>query len=315
MKDHKKAVTLIIQKEFGVSPKTITRMTTGIVNEVYLVSLEDRDVVVRLHQADKTLRGSEKHIPLYRSKGIKVPEILASDYSKTSIPFYYQILSKIDGKDIGLVIADLSRQQLKVIAKEIASIFKKLHSIPTNGKFGYVYAEEMDLESSWTAEMQDRVKTIKERGTKTGVTDEHLLSDLDTVMDEYSAYFDSVPSEYYYDDICSKNIMIHEGVFQGLVDVDGAMHGDYLEAVGRIKASWYGTSYGEFYSDAVMNALGLDSSQRKVVTMYAFMNSLYWLCEIGIKFNENTSTEIDWKAVEWNKERINSILSELKKTE
>jgi Ser/Thr protein kinase RdoA (MazF antagonist) len=276
MKDHMEEVTLVVRKEFGVPQNAITRMTIGSGNEVYLVSLEDRDVIVRLNESDKTLRGSEKYIPLYRSKGIKVPEILASNYSKSLIPYCYQILSKIEGKDIGVVITELNQEQLTALAKEIAAIFRKFEDIPTNGKFGYVYADDINLFSSWTEYMQDMTNTIKTRGTKSAVIDKHLLSALDEITDEYSSYFDSVTSKFYFDDMSGKNVMIHNGIFQGLVDLDGAIYGDYLETVGRIKASWYGTTNGDFYTDAVMNALDLNAFQRKIVTMYAFMNRTCW---------------------------------------
>ena len=49
--------------------------------------------------------GSHNHIPIFKSKGIRVPDILAEDYSKISIPFAYQALTKIEGRDIVDVIA------------------------------------------------------------------------------------------------------------------------------------------------------------------------------------------------------------------
>jgi hypothetical protein len=311
MDDDKKSVILVAQKEFGLEPMRITRMTIGSENEVYLVVLKNRDVVVRLNTTDEAFRGSEKYIPLYRSKGVNVPEILALDYSKRLIPYCYQVLSKIEGRDLGAVIADLSTVQIKAIAIEIAAIYQKLQNIPTNGRFGYVYADAINLASSWTENMQKMAYIIKDRGTKSGVVDEHLMRMLEAVIVEHAAYFDSIPSKFYFDDMSAKNVMISDGVFQGLVDVDGAMYGDYLEGVGRIKASWYGTTNGDFYADAVMDALSLDASSRKMVTMYAFLNRLYWLCEAGIKFNDNTSINIDWAAVERDQKIVRSIYSEL----
>ena len=63
--------------------------------------------------------------------------------------------------------------------------------------------------------------------------------------------------------------------------------------VGRIKASWYGTKYGNFYTNAVMDNLNLDDNQRKMVTVWALLNRIWWQSEIGIQFNKNTSTNID----------------------
>ena len=66
--------------------------------------------------------------------------------------------------------------------------------------------------------------------------------------------------------------MIHEGRFAGLVDLDSLAQGDPLEAIGRIKASWYGTHHGRVYADAVMDAQNLSHEQRNLVTLYALLN-------------------------------------------
>jgi hypothetical protein len=58
MKDHMEEVTLVVRKEFGVPQNAITRMTIGSGNEVYLVSLEDRDVIVRLNESDEDLKST-----------------------------------------------------------------------------------------------------------------------------------------------------------------------------------------------------------------------------------------------------------------
>jgi hypothetical protein len=78
---------------------------------------------------DRFLMGSHDHIPKFKALDIRVPDILAEDYSKNLIPFSYQVLSKIDGEDLGQVIETLSDQQLQNLAKEVARthfFFKRL---------------------------------------------------------------------------------------------------------------------------------------------------------------------------------------------
>ncbi len=55
-----------------------------------------------------------------------------------------------------------------------------------------------------------------------------------------------------------------------------------MEAIGRIKLSWYGTSYGELYSTAVMDELERNQEQRELAAMYALLNQISWACENGI---------------------------------
>lgn len=312
-KQHESVIQKILSKEFNQTSVSITRAEIGICNEVYLVELRNQSMVVRLNEKDGHLRGSDRYIPLFRSKGISVPEILARDYSKSHVPYCYQVQSRILGYDIRRVMASLTDTQRQKIAIEIANIVEALRDIPTDGRFGWVGANGKGRYASWTEEIAHGIERDTERGRQTGVLDDSLHAKYERVATDYSTYFDSVKSEFYFDDMNSKNVMIHKGVFTGLVDLDGVTFGDPLELVGRIKASWYGTSYGAHYTDAVMDALNLDAHQRAIVTVYCLINRINWLCETGIQFNANTTTQVDWKKVKQNKTLIGTLLDELKK--
>ncbi len=309
--DHREVINQILKKELNQPALEIERMKSGICNEVYSVSLPDRSVIIRLHSIGNEMKASEKFIPLFKSLGIKVPDIIASDYSKKDVPFVYQILSKIDGRDMGEVIQDLTDEQLKDIAKDIVNIFRKLESVPTNGRFGWYSPLKDKTSSSWVESLGNMLPKIKERDAKTKVIGERFIGIFEKLMEENKEYFSTVKSVCYFDDICTKNVMIHDGKFSGLVDLDGVAYGDPLEAVGRIKASWFGTHYGEEYSSAIEDGLGLNVEQRRIVTIYAILNRIYWLSEKGIQFNQNTSAEIDWERVGADKKIIEALLGVL----
>ncbi|MDP4001411.1 MAG: phosphotransferase [bacterium] len=287
-------------------------MTTGICNEVYLVKLKDKAVIIRMNQQDRFLKGSSINIPVFKSKGIKVAGILFEDYSKQTIPYGYQIMSVIEGKDIGEVIHTLTTEQMKAIAQEISNILIKLSDLPTNGKFGWIDDSDSKLVNSWSDVMLRMYYDMATRNDKTNVVGKQLMEFASSLISKHKEYFNKVPSKYVYDDLSGKNVMIKDGKFNGLVDLDQIMYGDFLEPVGRIKASWYGTKYGKLYTDAVIEYLGLSKEQQEMVTVYAVLNRINWLSEIGIQFNQNTSTNIDPKRVEENKRIIELIQHELK---
>jgi aminoglycoside phosphotransferase (APT) family kinase protein len=300
----------VIQKHFGEAPTQITRMTIGTANEVYRVALANKEVVARLSPSDKFLYGSHNHIPIFKRLGIKVPDILAEDSSKTFVPYNYQVLSKIDGQDLGEIFFSLNNDQLKNIAKQIAVIFKKVKTIPADGKFGYIYAHKDDLVNSWTELMQIAVVEAVTRGKQTKVMEDWMEKLLEKTFNENKPYFDQVKSETYFDDISSKNVMIYNGTFSGLVDLDCLAEGDYLEAIGRIKASWAGTQSGEIYTNAVMDELNLNDKQRAMVNVYAIFNRIYWTCENGILMNQNTKPEVDWDKDKENKKIVKILANE-----
>ncbi len=312
---HNDVIAQITQKIFGADPDAITRMSNGICNEVYLVAAGGRETIIRLHTAPRYMLGSHNHIPIFKSKGISVPDILAEDYSKTLVPFAYQVLTKMEGQDIFDVIDTLNDEQLRAIGGEIANVFRQLSSVPNNGKFGVLWGDDKDLVDSWSTEVARVTNVVMGWGTKTGVLDEELKEILTWINTEYKTYFDSVRPYTYFGDLSSKNVMIHDGRFAGLVDLDSLAQGDPLEAIGRIKASWYGTHYGQVYADAIMDALNLTAEQRKLVTVYALLNRSFWTCENGIQFNQNTSRKVDAARMKQDKTVVRALNAELRGSE
>ena len=309
---HNKAISQIAQKEFGAEPSGITRMTTGICNEVYSVAIGDREYIFRLKEEPRYMLGSHNHIPLFRSKGIKVPEILAEDYSKTWLPLAFQIQNKLPGSDLRDVIETLTDDELKALGAEVANVFRQLSTVPNNGKFGVLWGDDKDLVDSWSTEVARVTKVVTNWGKQTGVLNDQLVEVLAYVNSKYKGYFDRIRPYTYFGDIAGKNVMVHEGKFSGLVDLDSLAQGDPLEAIGRIKASWYGTHHGTVYSNAVMDALGLPEPQREIVTMYALLNRAFWTLENGVQFNSNTSRTVDREREAADKRAVAALLAELK---
>jgi aminoglycoside phosphotransferase (APT) family kinase protein len=308
---HQEVISQILQKEFGTSPGEIRRMDNGICNEVYRVEVNGRKMTIRLHVEPRYMFGSHNHIPVFRSKGIPVPEILAEDYSKNFVPYAYQVLSWIEGRDIIDVIDTLTDGQLRAIAGEVSNVFNQLRDVPNNGKFGVLWGDRDDLVDSWADDIARMTGVVIGWGTKTGVLDEELEHILSRINTEYKDYFESVRPVTYFGDICAKNVLIHEGRFAGLVDLDSLAQGDSIEAIGRIKASWYGTRYGQIYAEAVLDAQKIPRERRKLVTMYALLNRTYWTLENGVQFNQNTGTEVDRERERVDRAVVHSLYKEL----
>lgn len=307
-KSHEDMIQFVMMSHLNQIPKYINRITIGICNEVYRVGLEKEEVIARLSSHNRFLMGSHDHIPKFKTLGIRVPDILIEDYSKNLIPLSYQILSKIEGQDLGQVIETLSDKQLQDLAKEIATIFNKVRTIPSSDKFGVIWGGGDDeISDTWTERMQIWIEESRERGVKTGIMDSKMENIANNLYERYKIYFNSLTPTMYYGDICSKNIMISDGAFSGLVDLDGLTQGDPLEAIGRIKLAWYGTRYGEFYTNTIMDELELNREQREIVILYALLNKISWTCENGIQFNQNTNAEVDWQRAVEDKKIINKL--------
>jgi aminoglycoside phosphotransferase (APT) family kinase protein len=305
-------VRRVAVRVFGETPGRIERMGAGLANEVYAVSLAGRDVIVRLNENPDVMRGAEAHIALFRGLGIAVPEVLAADYSMASTPFAYQVQTRTPGADIGRVITTLSRLQLTGIAQEVAAIVAKLAPLPTDGRFGWAGGAVEPAYDTWPGLLRDMRRRIAERGATTRTIGARQLQVFDQLFEAHGRYFEAVRSVFYFDDMSSKNVMVSDGRFAGLVDLDNVAYGDPLEGIGRIEASWYGTDFGRGYADGVMHALGLDVEQRRMVLVYAVLNRIQWLSEHGVKFNANTTAVVDPALVERDRAVIEAMVARLK---
>lgn len=308
---HQDMITTVMKHHFNEIPQSIERIPIGISNEVYDVVLKNKSVIIRLSPTDKYLRGSHVHIPEFKALNIKVPDLLAEDYTQSRIPLFYQIQSKIEGKDLGCVIQTLNQSQLITLAKEIATIFLKVKTLPVTDQFGLIWGGDNDLSDSWAERMKIWVEESIARGKETGVMDDKISHIAHRLYAKYEPYFNTIKPTMYYGDICSKNVMIYRGKFNGLVDLDGLTQGDPLEALGRIKLSWYKTPYGELYINTIMQELNLDHQEQQTVIMYALLNQISWACENGIQFNQNTKPIVNWEKAAADKKIILRLTDEL----
>lgn len=310
--DHEQMIKVVLIHHFHMPPTWIKRKSIGISNEVYEAYLDNKSVIIRLSSHNRFLMGTHDHTPKFKALGIPVADILAEDYSQTVIPLSYQILTKIEGEDLGEVIGTLSDNDLKSLAKEIALIFHKVKTIPSSNAFGLIWGgEDNELSSSWAERMAIWIEDSKERGRKTGIMDAEMAFIADELYKRYEAYFNSIKPTTYYGDISSKNVMIHNKSFSGLVDLDGLTQGDPLEAIGRINLSWYGTRHGKFYTQALMDELELSLEERKIVTMYSLLNQISWACDNGIEYNQNTQSNVDKTKEVLDKKILKALSCEL----
>lgn len=301
----------IINSHIG-DPTSIERLRTGICNEVFAVMSGGVDYIVRMNKNVSEMRGSSLFIPRLATLGIVVPRIIAEEYDLSKFGFGYQILERLPGTDLGNVIDTLSEAQLTTVARAVADIFQKLRTLPTDGTFGLVMDEYGGKFSSWKEWIDDDLQTAVTRAKETGFANQiaHISEPVHNFIRHYDAYFEGVPSVTYYGDIAGKNVLVDNGKFSGLVDLDALVYGDWLEAVGRIRASWYGTGYGEFYTEAIMSALNLSDEQREMVCVYSLHHRYVWMCENGMKFNENTTGVIDQEKAGVDERIVSRLLEE-----
>lgn len=301
------SIQRVCETEFGQRPLKITRKTIGICNEVYELHYETNSYILRMNKEKEWIYGTHKFLPLFQRLNIKVPTLISEDYSKTKFPFCYQIQTKIAGKDLLIVFEELSPSDLKAVAREISLIFDKFNTLPYQKNFGGLTGLNEDHTESLLAVIESRRKGIYQGNSSTKVIDKEVAEIHAALIEDCREYLLSVRPKLYYDDMSSKNVMIHNGKFNGLVDLDFLMKGDYLEGIGGIVAGWYGTESGQIYINEIFKLQKLDEFQQKIVKAYAIFHLILWTSEEGVKFNSNSTGEINWSNVEKKKRKIMSL--------
>ncbi len=299
--------------EFGKSPIAIVRKEIGICNDVFELVFDDHSLIIRMNVVKEWLYGTEKFLPIFNDLDIPVPKILASDYSKKRFSICYQIQSKIEGQDLKEVFNDLNEEEIRSLAVDISRIMDKFKSLNPPINFGVKTGlNEEQFPSLWEMFQKRRNDTIQ-RNAKTGVIDKELLDLYKGLIEEYRSYFETIRPALYYDDMSSKNVMIHKGKFNGLVDLDFLMKGDYLELLGCIKAVWSTQALGRFYLNELIRLQNLNALQKEMVCVYSILTSISWMSEVGIQFNQNTSSRIDWEKVSQSKLKVIRLMGDLNK--
>lgn len=306
-------VRAIVERHLKSAPDKIERLKTGISNEVYRVTVKGDNFVVRMNKDSQEILGTKIFTPIFLALGIHVPKIIAENYDASELGYAYQIIEHFPGIDLKDVVEQLTDQQIVAIAKQIATIFLKLRDLPTNGSYGFVTNEKGAAFSNWNDWVNNEFDMAVARGLKTKILadQQELVSKIRKILDAQTQYFSEVRSIFYYPDIAGKNILVDNGKFTGLVDLDTISYGDPLESVGRIYASWPGTHYGNLYSTTVIQELELDEQQKAIVKVYALLHRFSWMCENGIIFNANTTGTVNREKQDRDLKRIDQLLSEL----
>ena len=301
---NKQSIEAIAELHFHAIPLEINKMTIGMCNEVYELKYATDSVILRMNKEKEWIYGTHKFFPIFQRLQIKIPDLLAADYSKTEFPFCYQIQTKLEGKDLLLVFHELSPAELKAIAKEISIIYDKFNTLPYKESFGGLTGMREEHIDNMLTIMEGKRKRILERNEASKVLNEKVIKILNELITNHKDYFLNVKPKLYYDDMNSKNVMIHNGRFNGLVDLDFLSKGDYLEGIGGIIAAWHGSESGEIYINEIFKFQKLNAFQQKIAKVYAIMHLIGWTCEEGIQFNSNSTGSINWKNVEQKRKKI-----------
>ncbi len=294
MKPSEQDAYAVVLHTLHTSPVDISRIMTGMDNYVYRVEMPDGcKIVVRMNVAEKAgqYKAALYWDELLKPLNLPMPSILASKTEVLAGEFPYMVMDFVEGKDLGDVYAELSTDDRRGIAKDIAEVQKRVRGgLPLGHGYGFADAyEDSGLKSSWievlSAHLDRSLRWIEE----VGIAEVSYVDKVRELLPRYEKYFASVKPWPFLHDTTTKNVMVKDGEMTGIVDVDSVCFGDPLFVPALTKAAllFYPDARSIDYIDFWLDGLNASNEQRRMVDFYTAMHLVSFMGEVGMQFNRD----------------------------
>ncbi|MCH5259650.1 MAG: phosphotransferase [Lachnospiraceae bacterium] len=291
-----KMISRICMQCFSQNPESVERCAVGQGNYVYIVECAGVKYVVRCSMEQNAYPDTIYWLEKLASIDIPIPKVIA----KGKFDGYeYMILSYFEGEDIGLVYEQLTDDDKKEIAKEIAAIQDKVAALTL---------EKLEPDWSWRATVEEMLERSRERIVKNGYFDAEKVDRLWELMEPLEDYFASIKPVAYLDDVSTKNLLIHNGRISGIVDIDWMGIGDKLTYVALTNMALLNMECDTDYVKYILDEMQLNDVEKKAFLFYTLVFCVDFMGERGMQFMDKT-IEVNEQIID----RLNGIYDQLLK--
>jgi Ser/Thr protein kinase RdoA (MazF antagonist) len=303
--------TEIVERVVNQSVLKVERFVTGDCHFVYDVVTESRqNFVVRIARPEnkKFLAGAMYWYNILKPEGIPLPNVLYADLEGASSPFPYIIVERLAGKDLGLVYPQLSKDEKKALAGEVARIQEIAGTLPFGNGFGYVFSyKSASFQNAWVDVLYASLERSRKRIEAIGAVDARQINKVTNKIAEYEGYFSRVKPKCFLDDTTTRNVIVNDGKLSGIVDVDCVCFGDNLFPIALTQMSLLNTGFDLDYIGFWCDAANVTDEQRSVLRFYTAVFCVDFMGELGQTFNK---VSLQLAKVE-DIQRLNNILDDL----
>lgn len=287
----------VIQQVFGRAPGSVRRFTTGGQHFVYDVSMSDgTNVVVRLsRQSDMAVaKGALYWSEHLKDLALPLPKVLAADFSCTRCPFPFAVLERLAGQDLGQVYDDMPDTARQTLAMQLAGLQAVVTALPSGAGYGFVASLEAPFpHANWRGVLDAEITRSHRRIRQADVVSpSYAVRTLD-LCDQFKDYLDQVAATPFLHDITTKNVIIHENVLSGIVDVDELCFGDPMYLPALINIALRAHRKNPAYVEEFLLACNASATDRQAVRLYSVVHCLGFLGELGTRFNHRVAEPVN----------------------
>ena len=276
----------IVRQRLGWRTPDVRRFTTGLAFFVYDVRQGAENVVVRIGRPSQATALAES-LALWRRLvplGVPLPAILL-DGTAEALPFV--VMARLNGTDLGHVMAVLPPARLITIAQAVADAQLATARLGPGTGFGYAARPEAAPHQSWSAVVAAHIDRSVRRIAANGLFPESAADGVLRRFEEHRATLDTIAPTPFLHDTTTKNVIVTEaGEFSGVVDVDELCFGDPRYAVALTRAALLAFGAGPLrYVEPWLARMEL--ADDAMVTFYVAAFLLDFMSEHGMAFNGN----------------------------
>lgn len=281
----------------GKEPDQVRRLPTGSCNYVFRVRSEGRDRILRLARKENAavLGGSLYWIGKLAPLDLSIPVLIGADL-EADPP--YAILSYIEGEDLGHVYARLSEDEKRALARHVVRAQRTVARLPPASGYGFLSSYEDDgKKESWRDVVAGSLSKSRSRIRANGIFDERYVDRVEGLLADYEPYFSTIPPIPFLDDATTKNVLVHDGRFAGIVDLDWICFGDRLFTIALTRMSLLSAQESPTYIDYLVEEERLSAPQRRALDFYTLVFCVDFMGELGMKFNKEKAPAVSPDAV------------------
>ncbi len=287
----------ICAQVLGAVPDAIERCAVGMCNYVYRVTCGHERYIFRCSTQPEAYRGTAVWLKKLAALDVPCPRVLASG---TAEGYAYLLLTYLEGKDLGLVYSQLSKEQKQVAAKTIVDIQSRVSALSL---------EHLPEKWSWYPFLYDLLDTAQARIGQNGFFSTQRVEQLRRSIGVLDAYFSNLQPMAYLDDISNKNLLFHQGCISGVVDVDTIGTGDRLTYVALTNVALRFQGCDTDYVNCILEEMKLTPVERQAFVFYSLLYCVDFMGERGMTF-AGKRVEVDQAIID----RLNDIYDDLWQT-
>lgn len=206
-----KIIDLIVTNNvllFGTNPN-VEKINVGFTNTLYKVN--DSYIVKVCTNIDNEGK-FKKEISFYNSNkdNTLIPKLYYSSTDKKCVPYFYEILEKVNGISLYNVWHTYTEEQRENIIRQLCDAMKKIHSIKGN-------------RYNWSEYMKKEFDTLYEKARKLNIFNEEEQRLLGQAYSDFDKYLESDEFVLIHNDLHFDNIFVDKGRIK-IIDFERSMY-------------------------------------------------------------------------------------------